>query len=97
LVEQPRRVPVVVLDETPWAAERARERLDRVVAGVEAGVGYARAATELPGGALEQQPPPERRGGLTDAGADESVEVVGAVTHLLSSISTTAKSCVWLA
>jgi hypothetical protein len=60
---------------TVGAGEGARERLDGVVAGLESGLGDAGAAAEPPGGALEQQPAPERRRRLADAGTHQSVEV----------------------
>jgi hypothetical protein len=57
------------------AGEGARERLDRVVARLEARLGDGRAAPEPPRGALEQEAAPERRRCLADAGADQAVEV----------------------
>jgi hypothetical protein len=57
------------------AAERARERLDGVVAGLEAGLGDGGTAAQPPGGALEEQAAPEPRRRLADAGADQAVEV----------------------
>ena len=57
------------------SGERARERFDGVVAGLEAGLGDAGAAAEPPRGALEQQAAPKRRRRLADAGAHQAVEV----------------------
>jgi hypothetical protein len=55
--------------------EGTRERLDRVVAGLEAGLGDAGATAEAPGGAFQQQAAPERCRRLADAGAHQAIEV----------------------
>lgn len=63
------------LGGTPCALVNARERLDRVVAGLEARLDHARSATEPPRRALEEQPSPKRGRRFTDPRAHEPAEV----------------------
>ena len=69
-----------LVSEPAWrhavsSGECARERFDRVVASLEAGVGDAEAAAESPRGALQQETAPKRRRCLANAGAHQAVEV----------------------
>jgi hypothetical protein len=59
------------------AGERARERRRRAVAGRRGGLGRrGGAGAQLPRGALEQEPAPQRDGRLAGGGREQAVEVV---------------------
>src|SRR2546430_14364580 len=74
---QPKAAVVRARRDGVRTLERTCERLRRAVAGGECDLGH-RAATQLVGCALQQEPPPERGRRLSQRGADEPVEVEAA-------------------